>query len=400
MRRRRRVRLTRPVTSPRDRTGGIREDRAEPRSGARLHFCARTRRRHMGAHIAVGADLPDVAWLEQFGVEQRLGWRRRGGSERRQRSRDPRPGVARDPERKSAGYSGPRGRVREAGAVVGRPAAAPPGPKPGLDYKWIASGVVVVGALMSILNQTVVNVALPTLESDFNVSLTDIQCVVTSYALGLAAVIPLTGWLADRYGTKRVFLVSQILFALSSILCALAWSDASLIAFRVVQGLAGGLIMPIGMTILMMVSRPEERGLMMSVMGVPMLLGPVLGPLLGGWLVQGVSWRLIFVINVPIGVVGALLSALYLRGRGGSSGSQRPDLGGLILGVPAVAAIVYGLSQPSSKGWGSAETILPLVGGAVLLVAFYLYELRQQTPLIEMRVFRDAAFSAAMLVNF
>src|SRR5262249_56730356 len=179
--------------------------------------------------------------------------------------REPRPGVARDAERKSAGYSGPRGRVGEAGAVVGRLAAGPPGPKPGLDYKWIASGVVVVGALMSILNQTVVNVALPTLESDFNVSLTEIQWVVTGYALGLAAIIPLTGWLSDRHGTKRVFMVSQILFTLSSILCALAWSTGSLIAFLVIQGLAGGLIMPVGMTILMMVSTPEELRPMMSV---------------------------------------------------------------------------------------------------------------------------------------
>ncbi len=257
-----------------------------------------------------------------------------------------------------------------------------------------------MGALMSILNQTVVNVALPTLEADFNVSLTEIQWVVTGYALGLAAIIPLTGWLSDRYGTKRVFMVSQILFTLSSILCALAWSNGSLIAFRVVQGLAGGLIMPVGMTILMMVSRPEERGRMMSVMGVPMLVGPVLGPLLGGWLVQSVSWRLIFVINVPIGVIGALLSALYLRGHAGTTHRPRLDLGGMVLGIPAVVAIVYGLSQPSSRGWGSADTLLPLAGGAAMVVVFCLYELRQASPLIEMRVFRDAAFSAAMMVNF
>jgi EmrB/QacA subfamily drug resistance transporter len=290
--------------------------------------------------------------------------------------------------------------VREAPSLIGPPATAPAGAKPGLDYKWIASGVVIVGALTSILNQTVVNVALPTLESDFNVSLTDIQWVVTGYALGLAAIIPLTGWLSDRYGTKRVFMVSQILFTLSSILCAMAWSNGSLIAFRVIQGLAGGLIMPVGMTILMMVSRPEERGRMLSVMGLPMLVGPVLGPLLGGWLVQWVSWRLIFVINVPIGVVGALLSALYLRGPGGATLRQRPDLGGLALGIPAVVAIVYGLSQPSSKGWNSVDTLVPLIGGAAMVVVFCLYELRQSSPLIEIRVFRDAAFSAAMTVNF
>jgi EmrB/QacA subfamily drug resistance transporter len=289
--------------------------------------------------------------------------------------------------------------VSAGGTTVRSPVGAPAG-RQGLDYKWIASGVVIVGALMSILNQTVVNVALPTLEADFNVSLTQIQWVVTAYALGLAAIIPLTGWLADRYGTKRVFMVSQILFTLSSILCALAWSNGSLIAFRVVQGLAGGLIMPVGMTILMMVSRPEERGRMMSVMGVPMLVGPVLGPLLGGWLVQSVSWRLIFVINVPIGVIGALLSALYLRGPAGTTHRPRLDLGGLVLGIPAVVAIVYGLSQPSSRGWGSADTLLPLAGGAAIVVVFCLYELRQASPLIEMRVFRDAAFSAAMMVNF
>src|SRR5215831_16451873 len=167
---------------------------------------------------------------------------------------------------------------------------------------------------MSILNQTVINVALPTLETDFGVSLTEIQWVVTGYSLGLAAVIPLTGWLADRYGTKRVFLVSQVLFTFASMLCGLAWNNPSLIVFRVVQGLAGGLIMPVGMTILMTVSRPEERGRMMAVLGLPMLVAPVLGPLMGGWLVQYVSWHVIFYLGVPIGIAGSVMTALLLEG--------------------------------------------------------------------------------------
>jgi EmrB/QacA subfamily drug resistance transporter len=269
-----------------------------------------------------------------------------------------------------------------------------------LDYKWVAASVVVVGALMSILNQTVVNVALPTLETDFRVSLTEIQWVVTGYALGLAAVIPLTGWLSDRYGTKRVFLVSQVLFTLASMLCGLAWSNPSLIAFRVVQGLAGGLIMPVGMTILMSVSKPEERGRTMAVLGLPMLVAPVLGPLLGGWLVQYVSWRLIFYLNVPIGAVGALMSAALLRGSAGRAASHRLDAGGLVLGIPAVVAIVFGLTQPSTYGWGSWQTLVPLAGGVLLLVVFCLFELRQSSPLIEIRVFRDAAFTSAMALNF
>jgi EmrB/QacA subfamily drug resistance transporter len=283
---------------------------------------------------------------------------------------------------------------------VEREAAVEAPARPGLDYKWIAASVVVVGALMSILNQTVINVALPTLETDFRVSLVEIQWVVTGYALGLAAIIPLTGWLSDRYGTKRVFLVSQVLFTLASMLCGLAWSNPSLIAFRVVQGLAGGLIMPVGMTILMSVSRPEERGRTMAVLGLPMLVAPVLGPLLGGWLVQYVSWRLIFYLNVPIGIVGALMTAALLRGSSGRAGGQRLDVGGLALGIPAVVAIVYGLSQPSTYGWDSAQTVLPLAGGVVLLVVFCLYELRQRSPLIEIRVFRDAAFTASMALNF
>jgi EmrB/QacA subfamily drug resistance transporter len=268
------------------------------------------------------------------------------------------------------------------------------------DYKWVAASVVVVGALMSILNQTVINVALPTLETDFRVSLVDIQWVVTGYSLGLAAVIPLCGWLSDRYGTRRVFLASQVLFTLASMLCGLAWSNPSLIAFRVVQGLAGGLIMPVGMTILMSVSRPEERGRAMAVLGLPMLVAPVLGPLLGGWLVQYVTWRLIFVLNVPIGVVGVLMTAALLRGSAGRRDGQRLDAGGLLLGIPAVVAVVYGLSQPSTYGWFSLETLLPLVGGVSLLLVFCLYELRQRSPLIELRVFRDAAFTAAMALNF
>src|SRR2546423_1963795 len=207
-----------------------------------------------------------------------------------------------------------------------------------LDYKWVAASVVVVGALMSILNQTVVNVALPTLETDFGVSLNDIQWVVTAYSLGLAAIIPLTGWLSDRYGTKRVFLVSQVLFTLASMLCGLAWNNGSLVAFRVLQGLAGGLIMPVGMTILMTVSRPDERGRMMAVLGLPMLVAPVLGPLLGGWLVQFVTWRLIFSLNVPIGIAGAIMTALLLQGSSGRAGGQRLDVGGPALGNPALGA--------------------------------------------------------------
>lgn len=279
---------------------------------------------------------------------------------------------------------------------------APPSPESGgrIDYKWLATAVVIVGGFMVILDQTVVNVALPALESDFQTSLTSIQWVVTGYALALAAVIPLSGWMSDRFGTKRIFLVSQIAFVGGSVLCGLAWSEQALIIFRVVQGLGGGLVMPVGMTILMRVTKPEERGRMMSMLGVPMMIAPVLGPTLGGWLVQAESWRLIFYINVPIGILGALLSAFALRPDRQSGPLHPLDVGGLALVSPAVVGIVYGLSQPDSYGWGSWRTLVPLFGGFAILVLFVLYELRQANPLIDIRVFKDAAFNAAMGVSF
>jgi EmrB/QacA subfamily drug resistance transporter len=270
----------------------------------------------------------------------------------------------------------------------------------GIPYKWQAGLVVIVGAIMVILDQTVVNVALPTLEADFKVSLADVQWIVTAYALALAAAIPLGGWLSDRYGTKQVFVVSQVLFTAGSVLCGLAWSNQVLIGFRVLQGLGGALIMPVGMTILMSATRPEERGRMMAMLGAPMMIGPVLGPTLGGWLVQSASWRLIFYINLPIGIAGALLSALVLRETARGQQRQPLDLIGLALVVPAMLGVVYALGQPNTYGWGSVQTLLPLLGGLVLLGAFCLFELRQRFPLIEVRVFRDAAFRNSMFLAF
>jgi EmrB/QacA subfamily drug resistance transporter len=270
-----------------------------------------------------------------------------------------------------------------------------------LEYKWVAASVVLVGAIMAILDQTVVNVALPTLEKDFATSLTNIQWVVTAYALALAAVIPTSGWLTDRFGTKRTFFASQALFTVGSALCGLAWSDGALIGFRTLQGLGGGLIMPVGMTTVMRVTRPDERGRLMALLGFPMLVAPVLGPTLGGWLVQSVSWRLIFYINLPIGILGCLLTAFFLRDqREPQAERERLDLTGFLMVTPAVVGLVYGLSQAGTHGWESAQTVIPLVAGAVLLTAFCLYEVRQPAPLIDIRVFRDAAFSASIALNF
>ncbi len=269
------------------------------------------------------------------------------------------------------------------------------------NYMWVAAGICMFGMIMAILDQTVVNVALPRLETDFNTSLTTIQWIITGYSLSLAAVIPLSAWLIDRLGAKWVFIASELLFIGGSALCGLAGSDTQLIFFRVIQGLGGGLLMPVGMTILMRVSPPDMRGRMMAVLGIPMMLGPIAGPLLGGWFVQDFTWRLIFYINLPIGIVGAILAILFLRPDRPQHSARTPlDVLGLILICPAMVGIVYGLSQPAQYGWGSFQVLGPLVGGVVLLTAFVLVELRQRFPLLDIRVYKDSGFAGAQMLVF
>src|SRR4051794_37067275 len=208
---------------------------------------------------------------------------------------------------------------------------------------------------MSILDTTVVNVALNTLATDFHTDLATIQWIVTGYTLALATVIPLTGWAADRFGTKRLYLISIALFVMGSALSGLAWSAGSLIAFRVLQGLGGGMIMPAGMTILTRAAGPQRVGRVMAIIGVPMLLAPILGPILGGWLVDDVSWRWIFFINLPIGIV-ALIAATRILPRDRPEPAHRLDWVGLVLLSPGLAAVIYGLAQSSSSGgFGSPE---------------------------------------------
>src|SRR3954463_9235844 len=173
---------------------------------------------------------------------------------------------------------------------------------------WIVASVVIVGVVMSILDTTIVNVALETLSRELDAPLNTIQWVSTGYLLALASVIPLTGWMSERFGAKRVWMSSVALFGLGSALCGLAWNAESLIFFRILQGFGGGMIMPVGMSVLTQVAGPHRVGRVMSVIGVPTLLGPILGPVIGGLIVSSVSWRWIFYVNIPIAVV-ALLKA-------------------------------------------------------------------------------------------
>jgi EmrB/QacA subfamily drug resistance transporter len=265
----------------------------------------------------------------------------------------------------------------------------------GLDRGLLAiSSVVVLGAIMSILDTTIVNIAINHLSADFDAPLATIQWVATGYLLALATVIPLTGWAADRFGTKRLYVTSLVLFLAGSALSGMAWSAESLIAFRILQGLGGGMIMPAGMTILTHAAGPDRIGRVMSVVGAPMLLGPILGPVLGGWLVDDVSWRWIFYVNIPIGAV-ALVLAMRILEPDRPQPTQRLDALGLALLSPGMAGLVYGLSETASHGGiGAPQAWIPALAGVLLLAAFVRHALRAPQPLIDVRLFAQRAVAA------
>ncbi|MDP9135468.1 MAG: DHA2 family efflux MFS transporter permease subunit [Actinomycetota bacterium] len=266
---------------------------------------------------------------------------------------------------------------------------------------WIVATVVVVGVIMSILDTTIVNVALETLSRELDAPLSTIQWVSTGYLLALATVIPLTGWMTERFGSKKIWMVSVLLFGLGSALCGLAWSAESLIFFRVLQGFGGGMIMPVGMALLAQTAGVGRVGRVMSVVGVPMLLGPILGPVIGGVIVDSTSWRWIFYVNVPIAVLALGLAARLLKADAGRADAGRLDWLGLALLSPGLAGIVFGLSESESHG-GFADIVVwgPLVGGLVLVALFVRHAWFASRPLIDVHLFRVRAFSAAAATTF
>jgi EmrB/QacA subfamily drug resistance transporter len=203
----------------------------------------------------------------------------------------------------------------------------------------------------------------------------------------------------ERFGAKRMWIISLALFLAGSALCGASWSIQSLIFFRVLQGIGGGMIMPIGQSIMATAAGPQRIGRVMSVLGVPMLLGPVLGPVIGGLILDSVSWRWIFYVNVPIGIVAIILAVRILPGHERTDASARLDVVGLLLLSPGLVLLVYGLAQ---AGQGSAlSVVLPVVLGICLIVAFVVHSLRSKImPLIEVILFRNRGFAAAAATTF
>ncbi|MBV9918253.1 MAG: multidrug efflux MFS transporter [Solirubrobacterales bacterium] len=265
---------------------------------------------------------------------------------------------------------------------------------------WRISLVVILGAIMSILDTTIVNVALATLGRDLHAGISQIQWVVTGYMLSLAAVIPVTGWAAERFGAKQVYLVSLALFTGASALCGLAGSSTELIAFRVLQGVGGGMILPVGQLMMAQAAGPERMGRVMSIVAVPAMLAPILGPTIGGLIVDNISWRWIFYVNVPIGAI-AVIAALRTLPRVQPGRGMTLDVRGLALMSIGLPLLTYGLAEVGSTGtFTSVKVVLPLLAGLALIALFAVHALRIPHPLLDLRLYRRPTFSSASVAMF
>ena len=268
----------------------------------------------------------------------------------------------------------------------------------GLQYKWHVLTVVVIGGFMVMLEITIVNIALPSIMNSFNTSLSRAQLVISMYMLALALIIPTTGFFGDRLGTKRLYTLSVAGFTLGSVLCGLAWDINSLILFRVLQGLAGGMTMPLGMAMLFRTVPRSEQGFFLSLFGLPILLAPILGPILGGYLVETASWRMVFFINVPVGLLGIAIASRLLRETEEIQGLPF-DFKGFMLGGIGLTTALLALTRVPEHGWTAADVVVLFSVSGTALAAFVFVELTDPAPLLDLRVFRIPMFALAVSLS-
>ena len=267
-----------------------------------------------------------------------------------------------------------------------------------INPKVSVSIVFVAAMFMAIMDSTIVNVALPAIVRKLGAPTGSIDAVVVAYLVSLAVVIPASGWLGDRFGTKRIFLLSLALFSVSSALCGIAGSFQLLVFFRALQGLAGGALTPVGTAILYRTFTAAERVQVSRVLIIPTVIAPALGPVLGGFLVDQLSWRWVFYVNVPIGIAAFLFGLIYLS-EYRDQGAGRFDVAGFLLAGVGLGLVMYALSEGPSYGWTSASILSSLLVGVIVLGIFVFVELRKEQPLVNLRLFDDRLFSTSNLVT-
>ena len=264
-------------------------------------------------------------------------------------------------------------------------------------YKWVVATVYVSALFLDILDTTIVNVAISQLGQELRT--TNAEWVVLGYTLSLAVWIPTSGWLGDRIGTKRTFLFALSAFAAGSLLCGMAQSIGQLIAFRVLQGVGGGMLTPVGIAMLFRAFPPSERARASTVVMVPTLLAPALGPVLGGYITKYFAWRWIFLVNVPIAALALVFGMLHLREHRESSG-QRLDISGFVLSGASLALLVYALSEGPRAGWSSGVVLATGLVGLVCAVLTVVVELRAPNPMLDLRLLGNRMFRQCNIVSF
>ncbi|MFL5698876.1 MAG: MDR family MFS transporter [Ktedonobacteraceae bacterium] len=272
----------------------------------------------------------------------------------------------------------------------------------GLQYKWIVATVVILGVFMSILDQTIVNIAIPRLQTAFGADIHSVQWVLTAYILTQGVVTPTAAYFSDTFGIKRFYIFCLAAFIISSALCGIAWSLPVLILFRILQGAGGAALFPLSITLLFREFPPHERGAAMGFFGVPALLAPALGPTLGGYIVTYAGWPLIFYINVPVGIVAIILATVLLR-EYRPEGRTRFDFIGFFFAAIGLSTMLYALSSASTDGWTSGTVLGFLLVGLIFLSLFVTAEIiianRGGQPLLDLRLFANGPFRTSIIAS-
>jgi EmrB/QacA subfamily drug resistance transporter len=267
-----------------------------------------------------------------------------------------------------------------------------------LSPQQIVGAVYVVAMFMSIMDSTIVNVALPALAREFRVSAPSTAGVVVGYLVSLAVWIPASGWIGDRIGTKRTFLFALALFTVASMACGLSESVLQLVISRVVQGVGGGMLTPVGMAMLFRTFPPEQRARAARILVIPTVMAPALGPIVGGALVDHLSWRWVFFVNVPIGVAAFVFGLTALEEHR-ERASEAFDVPGFLLAAAGFGSLLYSLSEAASEGWRSPVIVVTGAAGALLVVALVAVELRRRLPMIDFRLLRHRLFGVTNLAS-
>jgi len=262
-------------------------------------------------------------------------------------------------------------------------------------HHWMGAVLVVlIGVFLSILSSSIVNVAIASIMTVFNTDTAGVQWVSTAYMLAMAMIIPMSGWMSDKWGLKTVYLASMAAFTAGSVICAAAWNLESLIVARVLQALGGGLMSPLVMAMIYRLVPRRQIGAGMGIMGMALLVAPAVGPTLGGWLVEYVNWRWIFLINLPLGIVGVVLGFFFIP-----EFQKEPvgklDIPGAVTAAVGFAGLLFVLSKGNEWGWNSEATVLTLVASVGVLVLFVLVELWSPSPLLDVKVFAYPSFTFA-----